>query len=66
MSTHASIDSIESLAKICSLDEEPHLNTCFKHFIFFTLHFNLVEEKELAPLQELIDQFTGKVKAEPA
>ena len=23
--------------QICMLDEEAHLNTCFKHFIFFTL-----------------------------
>jgi MOB kinase activator 1 len=46
--------------QICSLDEEAHLNTCFKHFIFFTMHYNLVDAKELAPLQELIDQFQGK------
>ncbi|GIL87271.1 hypothetical protein Vretimale_1772 [Volvox reticuliferus] len=44
---------------ICSLGEEAHLNTCFKHFIFFVAHYNLVEEKELAPLQELIDTFLG-------
>ena len=29
-----------------------HLNTCFKHFIFFIDRFNLVEPKELAPLAE--------------
>ncbi|KAJ9533071.1 hypothetical protein QJQ45_018172 [Haematococcus lacustris] len=52
--------------QICSLDEEAHLNTCFKHFIFFTLHYRLVDEKELAPLQELIDQFTGKARAAAA
>jgi hypothetical protein len=22
---------------VCALDEEAHLNTCFKHFIFFTM-----------------------------
>jgi MOB kinase activator 1 len=48
--------------QISVLGEEAHLNTCFKHFIYFTMHFKLVEEKELAPLQELIDTFTGKVK----
>lgn len=37
---------------------EAHLNTCFKHFISFTVHYSLVDPKELAPLQELIDQFT--------
>jgi len=41
--------------KICSLGEEAHLNTCFKHFIYFCQHFNLIDKKELAPLQELID-----------
>ena len=34
-----------------------HLNTCFKHFIFFIDRFNLVEPKELAPLAELIQKF---------
>uniref|UniRef100_A0A7S0UJX8 Uncharacterized protein n=1 Tax=Polytomella parva TaxID=51329 RepID=A0A7S0UJX8_9CHLO len=44
--------------QVCALGEEAHLNTCFKHFIFFTRHFDLVDEKELAPLQELIEQFS--------
>jgi MOB kinase activator 1 len=34
-----------------------HLNTCFKHFIFFIERFNLVEPKELAPLADLIQKF---------
>ena len=37
-----------------SLGLEYHLNTCFKHFIYFIDEFRLVEEKELAPLAELI------------
>eukprot|EP00850_Spirogloea_muscicola_P010879 SM000065S20228 [mRNA] locus=s65:434572:435923:+ [translate_table: standard] len=41
--------------RICSLHEEAHLNTCFKHFILFTHMFTLVGKTELAPLQELID-----------
>uniref|UniRef100_A0A7S0R1G3 MOB kinase activator-like 1A n=1 Tax=Pyramimonas obovata TaxID=1411642 RepID=A0A7S0R1G3_9CHLO len=41
--------------KICTLGEEAHLNTCFKHFLYFCQHFNLIDKKELAPLQELID-----------
>eukprot|EP00033_Pygsuia_biforma_P001474 GCRY01001663.1.p1 GENE.GCRY01001663.1~~GCRY01001663.1.p1 ORF type:complete len:167 (+),score=26.15 GCRY01001663.1:351-851(+) len=40
---------------IVQLGMEPHLNTSFKHFIFFVTEFNLVEKKELVPLQELID-----------
>ena len=42
---------------ILALGLEYHLNTCFKHFIFFIDEFALVEEKELAPLSELIQQF---------
>jgi MOB kinase activator 1 len=36
------------------LAAETHLNTCFKHFIYFIDQFNLVDAKELAPLAELI------------
>jgi MOB kinase activator 1 len=32
-----------------------HLNTCFKHFIYFTGAFTLVKKEELAPLAELVD-----------
>jgi len=42
--------------KIVSLGEEAHLNTCFKHFYLFAKEFNLVETREYAPLQELIDR----------
>lgn len=40
-----------------ALELEPHLNTSFKHFIYFIDEFSLVEEKELAPLAELIQEF---------
>ena len=39
------------------LEAEPHLNTSFKHFIYFIDEFKLVSEKELAPLAELIQEF---------
>lgn len=42
------------------LGAEAYLNTCFKHFIFFVLEFNLVERSELEPLQELIDNMVQK------
>ena len=39
------------------LGAEPHLNTCFKHYMYFVYEFNLIPRKEeLAPLQELIDK----------
>ncbi|MGH0176618.1 UNVERIFIED_CONTAM: hypothetical protein FKN15_073340 [Acipenser sinensis] len=45
---------------VIQLQEEAHLNTSFKHFIFFVQEFNLIDRKELVPLQELIDKFTTK------
>ena len=42
------------------LDEEAHLNTSFKHFIYFIEEFNLIDKKELTPLQDLIDILNAK------
>lgn len=42
--------------KIVSLGEEAHLNTCFKHFYFFIVEFDLVERKEMEPLKDLIER----------
>jgi len=46
--------------QVVSLGEEAHLNTCFKHFYYFICEFNLVEKKEMAPLEELITNLTSK------
>ena len=35
---------------------QAHLNTSFKHFIYFVHEFTLIEKKELSPMQELIDR----------
>ncbi|CAL4939898.1 unnamed protein product [Urochloa decumbens] len=40
---------------IMNLGEVKHLNTCFKHFTFFTQEFQLIDRAELAPLSELIE-----------
>lgn len=40
--------------KVSTLGEEAHLNTSFKHFVFFVNEFQLIDKKELAPLEELI------------
>ena len=42
-----------------SLGEEAHLNTSFKHFVYFIQEFELIDKKELAPLHELIDRLTS-------
>uniref|UniRef100_A0A7S4U8T7 Uncharacterized protein n=1 Tax=Paramoeba aestuarina TaxID=180227 RepID=A0A7S4U8T7_9EUKA len=52
------------MEKINSLGEEAHLNTCFKHFYYFIEEFDLVDRREMAPLQDLIDAITG-IKSEP-
>jgi MOB kinase activator 1 len=36
---------------IVALGEQAHLNTCFKHFVYFIQEFDLVDKKELAPLE---------------
>eukprot|EP01130_Rhizamoeba_saxonica_P006125 TRINITY_DN2431_c1_g1_i2.p1 TRINITY_DN2431_c1_g1~~TRINITY_DN2431_c1_g1_i2.p1 ORF type:complete len:206 (-),score=33.19 TRINITY_DN2431_c1_g1_i2:43-660(-) len=40
--------------QIMQSGEEAHLNTCFKHFYFFIREFRLVDDREMAPLAELI------------
>ncbi|XP_010071646.1 PREDICTED: MOB kinase activator 1A, partial [Pterocles gutturalis] len=45
---------------VMRLQEEAHLNTSFKHFIFFVQEFNLIDRRELAPLQELIEKLGSK------
>lgn len=45
--------------EICALGAEAHLNTCFKHFIYFTGAFGLVKREEQAPLGELVDGIMG-------
>jgi hypothetical protein len=49
-----------------SLGIEFHLNTCFKHFIYYTDEYKLIEEKELAPLSELIAEFRDRKKQKEA
>jgi len=40
--------------EVKSVGVEAHLNTCFKHFIFFVNEFSLIEDKYLEPLDDLI------------
>lgn len=52
--------------QVVQLREEAHLNTSFKHFIFFVQEFSLIDRRELAPLQELIDRLTAKEQNQPS
>lgn len=40
--------------QITELGLQPHLNTSLKHFVLFANQFNLIDQKDFAPLQELI------------
>ena len=50
-------------AEVIRLQEEAHLNTSFKHFIYFVQEFGLIEKKELAPLSELIERLVHREAA---
>lgn len=50
----------QHFTEVQRLGEEAHLNTSFKHFIFFVQEFELIDSRELAPLQDLIDKLTAK------
>eukprot|EP00298_Acanthocystis_sp_HF-20_P029007 c7872_g1_i1.p1 GENE.c7872_g1_i1~~c7872_g1_i1.p1 ORF type:complete len:219 (-),score=96.87 c7872_g1_i1:53-709(-) len=45
--------------EIASFGAEAHLNTCFKHFVYFVQEFGLVEKSELAPMEALIESISG-------
>jgi len=50
-------------ARVVELTFEPHLNSCFKHFLYFILEFNLVRSEELQPLRPLIDKMLQEDEA---
>jgi len=49
--------------RVKELTFEAHLNSCFKHFMYFMLEFDLVRAEELRPLQALMD---GLIKEDDA
>ena len=64
--TVLSLDEVYDSNRLCVLYKpfisvslthpQAHLNTSFKHFIYFVTEFNLIEKRELTPMQELIDR----------
>jgi len=47
--------------KVKSLGAEAHINTCFKHFFYFTKEFQLVDDKDMEPMKSSIDKLdSGK------
>lgn len=35
---------------------QAHLNSCFKHFIYFVKEFGLIQDRDLAPMADYIDE----------
>lgn len=42
--------------QVAALGLEPHLATCFRHFVLFVREFDLVDEAEMAPVRELMER----------
>ena len=45
---------------IDALGEAPHLNTSFKHFIYFVQEFDLIAKDEMKPLHEVVETLMGR------
>lgn len=48
------------VAKLDELGASAHLNTSFKHFLFFVFQFDLIDPKELDALKVLVDELRVK------
>ena len=46
------------MERVVELTFEAHLNSCYKHFLYFVLEFELIRAEELKPLQALNDKMT--------
>mmetsp|Transcript_4027 Transcript_4027/g.5993 ORF Transcript_4027/g.5993 Transcript_4027/m.5993 type:complete len:238 (+) Transcript_4027:2-715(+) len=47
-------------AALQEMGAEPHLNTCFRHFILFVREFDLIDRHELVPLGDLITKMVAR------
>eukprot|EP01123_Difflugia_compressa_P001385 TRINITY_DN11598_c0_g1_i1.p1 TRINITY_DN11598_c0_g1~~TRINITY_DN11598_c0_g1_i1.p1 ORF type:complete len:212 (-),score=39.97 TRINITY_DN11598_c0_g1_i1:54-689(-) len=48
---------VHHFKKMQELELEAHLNSVFKHFLFFIHEFDLVDKKEFLPIVSLVDNF---------
>ncbi|KAL9650550.1 hypothetical protein ABK040_004768 [Willaertia magna] len=48
------------LDQVKKLGEEAHLNTSFKHFMYFSFEFDLIPPGELEPLEQVIISLMGE------
>ena len=54
---HLYLHHFEQMRKV---GMEMHLNTSFKHFVYFIMEFELVDRKEMQPVAELVQLLTGE------
>lgn len=47
---------IHHFDQLTAMNAEAHGNTLFKHYYYFVKEFDLVDAKELEPLQDLIER----------
>jgi MOB kinase activator 1 len=52
--------------KVKALGADAHLNTCFKHFYYFTAEFEMIKEAELQPMASVVSKLRGKDAPPPA
>eukprot|EP01098_Paradermamoeba_levis_P002408 TRINITY_DN127_c0_g1_i1.p1 TRINITY_DN127_c0_g1~~TRINITY_DN127_c0_g1_i1.p1 ORF type:complete len:214 (+),score=61.30 TRINITY_DN127_c0_g1_i1:157-798(+) len=48
--------------EISKLNAQGHLNTCFKHFYFFVVEFQMLDEKDMEPMLAQIAKLTEEDK----
>jgi MOB kinase activator 1 len=46
-----------------SVGAVPHLNTSFKHFMYFVFEFDLVKEQEFGALTEIVERHRTNYRA---
>ena len=51
--------------KVKALGADAHLNTCFKHFYYFTAEFDMIKEAELQPMASVVSKLKGGKEAPP-
>ena len=56
----------QHFVKMEQLGAVAHLNTSFKHFIFFVLEFNLVDDRELEALDTLVNELRNQFRSQGA
>jgi len=42
--------------RVKTLNAEAHINSCFKHFYYFSIEFELIDKKDLMPMQSLLEK----------